>query len=652
MSTTYCASTAGPFRTALRQAHITFHTAVLALILLAGCGGGREQAAGFATPGTPAAEQAGAAPDGAVPAGVDPALWRQLSAELRRVLEECGTAKRTSAAANGKGSIVCDLGLRISGGQTIFHWYYRQHGDYDLNGIVNAADLVQVGLYYGKHTLSSDWQKAQLADGDYNGQVTVADVAPIGQNFGGRIDGYELQSRADSAQPWVLEVEKPLIPGSPQTGHYPQYTYIGPLMLMGPEYRVVPFTDAGGPRAYGVPSVVFDTKAGLSTRWHTARGNASRDGAAANAGPLDVGSTWELPLTSNAATAFLTEPVVDQYGTIYLGQADNIALNEPTPGRFSAITSAGKLSWTFRTQDGIAMGAATNRLGQIVIADLSGALYCFSPDGKQLWRKQLSGMCVFGSPVLLDSGEVYIVTQVFSGGGFTASTLYKLNSDASVAWSRGAANGCQSSPFLTDAGQICALDTQGNFYCWDADGNAVYDYTLPLKPQSGYFSMGVATRALFLTYAEDSTSFRVNALDNTIGVSNALGTEEPRTMPAITSAGHFILGTQDTGTSALKLNDYLGGAQQWEIGIPGDMMTNIAIDAVDNMYFGTFLQSGGTLAGNGVSCVRNDQSTLWFYPTLNFVPLFCIAASENLVVCLVADGIISGQVKLIGISGS
>jgi hypothetical protein len=639
--------TAPPRRLSLHRAGMLMFTSALLLAVLAGCGAGREQAAVADTPGAIAAELAGAAP-----AGVNPEVWQRLTAEFARVLAQNGTAKRTSAAAAGKGSIVPDLGLHTAGGQSIFHWYYRQHGDYDLNGIVNAADLAPVGINFGKTVLGSEWQKAQLADGDYNGQISVADVAAIGQNFGGRIDGYELQTRPDDSQPWALVAEKPLIPGNPQSGHYPQYTYIGPLMIVGPEFRVVPYTDAAGPRAYGVPSVIYDTKAGLPTRWCSARANSARDGRTISSGPLDAVSTWELMLTAQMQTAFLTEPVTDQYGTIYLGQAANLQLGQPAPGLFTAVSSSGLLLWNVHTLDGIAMAAATNRLGEIVVGDLSGIVYCLSPDGKQLWRRQLSGMCAYGGPLLDDSGVVYILTHAYNGANFTASTLYQLAADGTVAWSRGLNAVCQSSPFYDDVDNVCLLDAEGEFYSWDANGAVVQDYMLPLKPDSSLFTAGAASYNQVFTFAENAMSFRVNDFNNAIGASNSLGTEDPKTMPAVNGLGSFILGSKDSATQSLKLNYYTGGAQVWDIDLPGDFMTNIGIDAADNMYFGTFLQSGGVLTGNGINCVRSDQTKLWFYPTLDYLPLYVTLSGGDQLVCLLAQLSGTGPVKLIGIRGS
>jgi len=396
------------------------------------------------------------------PEGVDGELWARLVAELERVLAEEGTARRTAAVPTGQASAVCDLGSYTASGSTYYTWSYRNQGDYDLNGEVNIADLTMIGLHFGKNTLSDDWQQAQLADGDSNMEVNIADVTPIGTNFGGRIDGYELQKSPDGTQPYTMMADYGFTPGDVTTGIYPPFEHIGPLVIFGPTFRVVPYVDDGGQRAYGIASyVVGSGNNNLGDRWHTSRANNFRDGLAMVEGPAGIGGTWSVDLEGFSELNLFAEPVVDQTGMIYLGTTSQSVLTEMLPGHFYAVSPQGDLEWDYSTISGVGMAAATNRRGRIVIGDISGMVYCLASDGKQYWRQQLAGGLVFGGPLLDDAGTVFILSHTLSISGITSSTLYKLTPDGEIDWSRALDRPCQGAPVFSPDGHVTVVDELG-----------------------------------------------------------------------------------------------------------------------------------------------------------------------------------------------
>src|SRR4051812_24186778 len=47
----------------------------------------------------------------------------------------------------------------------IVRWEYFNYGDYDMNGLVNAADLSPIAKYYGMRSGEPYWPEAKWVDG-------------------------------------------------------------------------------------------------------------------------------------------------------------------------------------------------------------------------------------------------------------------------------------------------------------------------------------------------------------------------------------------------------------------------------------------------------------------------------------------------------
>jgi hypothetical protein len=175
-----------------------------------------QAAAGAAEP-NPAGVQSDAAQISSAPApeGIDPALWRQLTAELERVVQSRQPAtaefqpvvisasdRQASFTPYGAANKISDL--RISGsGPFWLTWHYRNNGDYDLNGEVNISDLTPIALNFGASSPDINWPEASLADGDLNGEVNISDITPIGQSFQGTLTGYRLYATDDPPGEWT-----------------------------------------------------------------------------------------------------------------------------------------------------------------------------------------------------------------------------------------------------------------------------------------------------------------------------------------------------------------------------------------------------------------------------------------------------------------
>jgi len=616
--------------------------------LLGSCAGGGGNAG--AGPGP----RASLGPDAVAPAGIDAELWQTLNRELARVLAAEGTARRTAAAPGGPGSRVPDLCLREAGGQSIFSWSYRQHGDYDLNGVVTVSDLTQVGLYFGRTTLDEDWQAAQLADGDNNGEVGISDVTPIGQNFGGSIDGYELQGRADANSGFQLKTDMVFTPGDKLSGLYPHFEFSSPPVPSGPEYRVVPYVDTGGGREYGTPSNLLSTTHGFDDFWHTKNGNNHRDKLAPSAGPAADPQIWKAPLEGGV---FLQEPIVGPLGNIYIGTYQGSAgLEFSGTGYAYAFDPAGEVNWRFKVNYGIAASAAAGRNGRIIFADAGGTVYCFAPDGKQLWRRQLAGLIALSSPLVDDDGTVFVLTHTLSGNNLVSSTLYKLLPDGSIDWSRPLNDSSLASPFFNSQGDVTIIDDSAELYSYDYSGAQTYNFVAPDPPMSnGPFAGNIAIRGPIIAYSTSTTSVRLVAEDASVTVALNLG-EDPISGPALTAAGSIIVGTRTIPPPdpVYKLNHYTGAVKDWDMAIPGNTLGGVAVDAADRIYIATFLADDVVLPGtNGISCIRPDQTVAWFYSTGDEFPFSPVVADENLVVCVLISSLTDDSATwLLGIRGS
>ena len=134
------------------------------------------------------------------PQGVDAATFALLKAELRKMLVGRGASKFTSAAHGSNRSKVIDLIAEREASGALFHWSYRNEGDFNQDGIVNIADLAMMGINYGKDSTAPDWATARAADGNENGHVDITDLYSIGEDFLNRVTRYRLQ-RSDTPDP-------------------------------------------------------------------------------------------------------------------------------------------------------------------------------------------------------------------------------------------------------------------------------------------------------------------------------------------------------------------------------------------------------------------------------------------------------------------
>ncbi|GEM_PF-1301025 len=176
------------------------------------------------------------------PAGVDPALYAELQAELVRVIREAAE-KGASIPPSGEKNEVTDLLLMGDDGEGYtLEWSYCNVGDYNLDGLVGVSDLTPVGMYFECATGDPDWPDGRMADGNEDGMVTVADITPIGQNYDAFIAGFNIYGGSSVTGPWTL-VDALDRPAPPEDGWFLVSYDLG---AGGHDvYRVVPYDGDG-----------------------------------------------------------------------------------------------------------------------------------------------------------------------------------------------------------------------------------------------------------------------------------------------------------------------------------------------------------------------------------------------------------------------
>jgi hypothetical protein len=135
-----------------------------------------------------------------IPDGVSTELARQLAERLEAVVATPTAVRVGSGTEVGQTAEV----EKVEAGQTYAVWQHSFPGDYNTDGLVNSDDLMRLALYFGWTTgrEPGSWQNLAAIDGDGNGELNIADVVPIGLNFGRQADYYILEYFDPAQEIW------------------------------------------------------------------------------------------------------------------------------------------------------------------------------------------------------------------------------------------------------------------------------------------------------------------------------------------------------------------------------------------------------------------------------------------------------------------
>ena len=155
----------------------------------------------------------------------DPALLAELSEMLERELSAAGKdiSSTETKAPTGEGNglmFVSPFYKRHGTGAdqeylvTLYGSEFLQ-GDYDGNGIVNAADLVMIAHYWQasvsyfefdatRHNFPIPHEPAGISDGNFDGIVNASDITVIAQHWLEQLDGYRIFISMDKVSEYRL----------------------------------------------------------------------------------------------------------------------------------------------------------------------------------------------------------------------------------------------------------------------------------------------------------------------------------------------------------------------------------------------------------------------------------------------------------------
>lgn len=145
---------------------------------------------------------------------------------------------------------------------------------------------------------------------------------------------------------------------------------------------------------------------------------------------------------------------------------------------YAVNLSSGNVDWQYPTDGPIYGTAAIGNNGNIYIG--SDALYAFTPNGSLLWKNALDGSQIYGSPVISQSGILYIGTingNFYAIDSQTGQTVWDVDLDTSI-------GGISSSAIIGNNG-IVYVASGYNFYALDAsNGNIISSTNLGYTVES------------------------------------------------------------------------------------------------------------------------------------------------------------------------
>jgi len=394
------------------------------------------------------------------PRGVEPSLWRQLTAELARQVAYYGRDKAAAAPPAGERNAARDLHI-IPGAATLqLAWTHHAVGDYDSNGEVNISDLTPIGMYFGASLATWGWDEARAADGDGNGEINISDITPIGQHYLVRTSAYKVYASA-SLDDYPDAADSPNGPGA---------RLVGSIDLA--EFTAVP----------GGRQLLYAVSAPVAGEFYWVRpSDGTSDGAASNYvaeqwrgdwwmegrepqhrgcspffGPRDDNLAW----TFTAGDRNVGAPVVRGDGVVYFGSEDS---------QLYAVTPDGEQLWLYTTEGAIRATPAIGTDGTVYIGSTDHYLYAINPDSSLGWRVDLGSDV--RSPAIDSDGRIIV--------GTFAGDVVAVNPAGSIDWTFPTGQNVVSSPAIGTDGMIYAANVSGYLYAIRPDGSENWHFTAP-----------------------------------------------------------------------------------------------------------------------------------------------------------------------------
>lgn len=521
-----------------------------ALPLLAGCGGSGLNRAGLDEPGQGSQAALG---ELATPAGVEAGLWEELKQTLSTELARYTAASHTIAAPQNEANKIRDFEAELVAGEIHFSWSYRNVGDYDRNGEVNASDLVPLAQHFGAVEGQLDWEPARIADGDENGEVNLGDVTPIAANFNNSVAGYRLEATVYTSSNWWPDQGQIALGDAEFGAVVPRFTYV----LETPEprdwYRVRPQVEVDRGVDMGIASdplqIVLDpdtppdppiflsasdgdSSGSVTLNWIPPANATSyliyRDSQQQWLAELEAVTTWEDTTLDDtqphtywvrAANAFgasdFSEPDTGSlpFGGGAPGQGEwwTYAHDRQRTGRSEfTVPDAPQLLWAYEAGS-LPTSPVFGRDGTIYFATQAGRIFAVNPDATTRWVTDI-GSGTNCDLTLSEDGVLYIGSYA----DFGRSILHALDTNGDVLWrfARTEQLGqVLGAPLVAPDGTIYFGDTRGEFYRLDPSGNLLGKFEETDPSVTGRMYRGAPAMAADGSVYASATDGRVYAMD-------------------------------------------------------------------------------------------------------------------------------------------
>jgi outer membrane protein assembly factor BamB len=441
-------------------------------------------------------------------AGLQRELSRLLEARIDRAgLSHSGGSAGNTPAAEGRASRSISaapqderdrVALTYSDGA--LRWHYRNTGDYDQNGEVNAADLIPLAKLLGT-TGGGPFEFASqesVVDGDGNGEINIGDVTPIAQHYGTRVTGYGVYGSSSQLDypgddPFAANGA-----GTQTLGN--QDISAGQPDPQQPNGRLLfSFATPQNPgMSYWLRSL-DGAQAGMASQrigidnWTSYQMDNRNSGQSPFIGPQSGILRW----SRDFHTSLMSAPALTAAGKIIIGTAN---------GDLHALDGIGNTQWTVELENMYSYVPVIGPQGDIYLSTKDDTLLSVSPEGLINWRVEGSpSLYRWNTPAVADNGNIYIGLEelglaAYSDAGDLLWTvpmndgmqgapaispdgriiagreeLVAVNPDGSLGWKSELEARCVGSISLDKDGVLAYFDLYGRLNRLDADGHPLTD---------------------------------------------------------------------------------------------------------------------------------------------------------------------------------
>ena len=368
--------------------------------------------------------------------GNDAAL-RELQDELIRVMSENSLDGKMVAAAQGS-----PRQIQLEFNLGVLEWYSELPGDYDQNGIVNAADLVPLSKSLGNRGPFAPAGLAFVLDGDGNAEINIGDVVPIARNYGSTITHWHIYRSSNAADypeagtgpngPGAVLLRSDEYYGFSNTNKRYRNIY-GPAFDHGSTYWVRAFNgEKEGPASttYLAPDSIIGAGG-----WSMQGGNPQRSRLSPNQGPQSSMLRYHRDFGYGIA-----EVTFAADGTAYV--------QSRSEGNLQAVDKMGNTLWqntSSRTGD---TPPSVGADGSLYTAGGAAELIILEADGSERFRYDSGDINSQNSYSPLIGPDNHIHSQ-FSGGN-----VYSFRDNGEIDWTYELGKHWVGGPSCTPAGSL------------------------------------------------------------------------------------------------------------------------------------------------------------------------------------------------------